>query len=160
MSDYNLARYSEDALPEAISPEGAEIANYYLANGCSVTNTSNQLSIPTHHIYAVLDEPLVKKYVMNVLKENGLRHMARIADKMDEIVEKKLEELEEAEIGSNKDIADLLFQAHKMRKDMADILSKEVGKPAPTNQQNIQINEYGNTSYGKLIQQLVTGSKK
>jgi hypothetical protein len=50
MSDYSIAPYSLDALPQVISPEGAEIANTYLANACSITHTSEQLGLPAHEI--------------------------------------------------------------------------------------------------------------
>lgn len=158
MSDYSLAPYSEDALPEAISPEGAEVANTYLANACSVLATSDQLNIPTHEVSAILDQPLVKNYVYGILRENGYRHMVKIAEKMDEIVEKKLEELDEAEIGSNKDIADLLHLAHKMRVDMANILQKDnPAKQGPVTQSNTQVNVYGEGAYGRLMEKLING---
>ncbi len=70
MTDYNLEANSEDALPEQISPEGASIANTYLANACSLTESSHALNLPTHHIAATLQQPLVKIYVNSILREN------------------------------------------------------------------------------------------
>ena len=128
MSEYQLSEYSEDALPEMISPEGATIANTYLANACSLLETSSALNLPTHEIAATLQQPLVQSYVHGVLRENGYRHMVKIAEKLDDLVERKWEELEEAEIGSNKDIADLLALAHKMQSDMAKILQADTVK--------------------------------
>ena len=98
MGDYNLAAYSEDALPESIGPEGASIANTYLANACSLSESSHALNLPTHQISAVLQQPLVKAYVNGILRENGYRHMVVIAQKLDDLVERKWEELEEAEL--------------------------------------------------------------
>ena len=143
----------EDNLPAKISPEGAEIANTYLANACSILATSHALEIPTHEISAALQQPLVKTYVNSVLKENGYRHMVKIAEKLDTLVERKWEELEEAEIGSNKDIADLLALAHKMRKEMAEIIQKDV--VAPNVQKNTQVNLYGEGNYAKLMEKLI-----
>ena len=154
MSEYNIAPYSEDAKPDAISPEGAQIANTYLANACSIIETSHSLGIPTHEISATLHQPLVKSYVNSILRENGYRHMVKIAEKLDDLIETKWTELE-AEIGSNKDIADLLQLAHKMRMDMSNLLQKDLPKYEVT--KNTQVNVYGEGSYGKLMEKLIAG---
>ena len=155
MSEYSIAPYSEDAMPQAISPEGAEIANTYLANACSINETSRSLSIPTYEISAALHQPLVKAYVNGVLRETGYRHMVQIAAKLDDLIEKKWEELEEAEIGSNKDIAELLSLAHKMRMDMSKLLQADIPKDGPGTLKQTQVNVYGEGSYGKLMEKLI-----
>lgn len=81
--------------------------------------------------------------------------MVQIAAKLDELIDKKWEELEEAEIGSNKDIADLLSLAHKMRMDMSNQLQRDTLRDAPTTQSNTQVNVYGEGSYGKLMEKLI-----
>jgi len=156
MSDYNISPYSEDALPDQISPEGATVANTYLRNACSIIQTSEELDLPTHEISAQLHQPLIKQYVNSILKETGYRHMEVIARKMDDLIDKKWEELEEAEIGSNKDIAELLSLAHKMRMDMSKLLQNEVSKQ-PLSQKNVQVNNYGEGSYGALMKRLIEG---
>ena len=159
-SDYNIAPYSEDAMPEKISPEGATVANTYLKSGCSIAQASKDLNLPTYEISAVLQQPLVKTYVNQILRENGYRHMVKIAEKLDDLIDRKWEELEEAEIGSNKDIADLLQLQHKMQLDMANLLQKDAVKEAPINQKNTQVNVYGEGSYGKLMEKLIEGPPK
>ena len=156
MSDYQLSEYSEDALPQQISPEGAAVANTYLANACSILGTSESLNIPTHEISATLHQPLVKEYVNYVLRENGYRHMVKIAEKLDALVDLKWTELEEAEIGSNKDISDLLALAHKMQNDMQKILQADMPK-GPGVVKQTQVNVYGEGSYGKLMEKLISG---
>jgi Asp-tRNA(Asn)/Glu-tRNA(Gln) amidotransferase C subunit len=155
MSEYDIAPYSEDAVPQAISPEGAEIANTYLANACSIKATSEILNIPTHTVSAALHDPMVQNYVNGVLRENGHRHMEHILNKLDDVIEMKWEELEEAEIGSNKDIADLLQMAHKMRMDMSRLLQADVKNNAPASQKNTQVNVFGEGKYGALIEKLL-----
>jgi len=152
-----VVEFSEDSLPEAISPEGATIANTYLANACSLTQTSRELDLPTHEISAMLETPLVKNYVNSILRESGYRQMVKIAEKLDELVDRKWDEITEAEIGSNKDIADLLSLAHKFQLDIAKLLQADIPK-GPSTQVNTQINEYGSGSYGKLMQKLIQGS--
>jgi Asp-tRNA(Asn)/Glu-tRNA(Gln) amidotransferase C subunit len=155
MSEYDIAPYSEDAMPQAISPEGAEIANTYLENACSIKATSKLLGIPTHTVSAALHDPMVQNYVNGVLRENGHRHMENIVSKLDAVIEMKWEELEEAEIGSNKDIAELLSMAHKMRMDMSRLLQADVKNNAPTSQKNTQVNVFGEGKYGALIEKLL-----
>jgi hypothetical protein len=152
MSDYNLPAYSEDALPEKITPEGAKIANTYLANACSLVESSHALDLPTHEISNILQQPLIKNYVNSILREHSYGHMVKIAEKLDQLVEMKWQELEEAEIGSNKDIAELLQLAYKMRYDMSNLLQKDV---IPATQKNTQVNVYGDGNYGKLMQKLI-----
>jgi len=154
MTEYSIAPYSEDAKPQAISPEGAEIANTYLANACSIAATADYLNVPTYEISAMLHEPLVKAYINGILRETGYRHMVQIAEKLDDLVERKWEELEEAEIGSNKDIAELLSLAHKMRMDMSKLLQADTTKDGPSSLKQT-LNVYGNDSYGKLMQKLL-----
>jgi hypothetical protein len=155
MSDYNIAPYSEDAMPQAISPEGAEIANTYLANACSITATSKQLNLPSHEISATLHDPMVRNYVNGILRETGYQHMEKIVNKFDKIIDMKWEELEEAEIGSNKDIADLLNMVHKMRMEMSRLLQADTAKAAPASQKNTQVNVFGEGKYGALMEKLL-----
>ena len=155
MSEYDIAPYSEDAMPQAISPEGAEIANTYLENACSIKATSEILGIPTHTISAALHDPMVQNYVNGVLRENGHRHMENILNKLDSVIDMKWEELEEAEIGSSKDIAELLQMAHKMRMDMSRLLQADTKNNAPLTQKNTQVNVFGEGKYGALMEKLL-----
>lgn len=155
MSDYNIAPYSEDAMPQAISPEGAEIANTYLACGCSLNQTSQTLGREPTEISAMLQSPVIKNYIDGVLKESSYAHMEKIAAMLDNIIEMKWAELEEAEIGSNKDIAELLKLAHTMSLDRSKLLQAD--KPGPATQKNTQVNVYGEGSYGKLMDKLLNG---
>lgn len=154
MSDYDIAPYSQDSMPDAISPEGAKIANAYLMNACSLQGTSKQLNVPSHVLYETLQDPMIKSYVSTILKETGYRHMVAITNKLDDLIERKWAELEEAEIGSNKDIADLLALAHKMQSDMHKLLA-DGSKSGPSSQTNIQVNDYGSGNYGKLMEKII-----
>lgn len=155
MSDYKVAPYSQDAMPEQISPEGSKIANTYLSQACSMHNTARVLNLPTEEIAATLETPLVKRYVNGVLREHGYQHMTAISSKLDDLIERKWEELEEAEIGSNKDIAELLQIAHKFRLDMAKLLQADIPKPQISVQRNTQQNYYGE-NYATLMHKLST----
>lgn len=149
---------SEDARPDLISPEGAEVATQYLRNACSIADTANYMNMPVEVVNSILNQPLVKRYVHSVLREHGHQHMSRISERMDEIIEMKLLELEEAGIGSNKDIADLLTMAFKMRESSSKLIQQDSKEAAPVQQTNNNLNVFGEGSYGKLMERLTKGS--
>jgi len=72
-----------------------------------------------------------------------------------------LEELDEADMTSNKDIADLLQMAHKMRMDEMKTQT-DAAKAEQTsikNQTNVQINDnssFGEGNYGELMKKLLS----
>jgi hypothetical protein len=142
-----------------ISPEGLEVANEYL--GCnSIQKVSDALGYPKDHIAEILERPEVRAYINSVFADIGFNNRFRMRQVMDLLIQKKLEELDEAEVGSSKDIADLLQMSHKMS---MDILDREIqlekikqGNKVQT-QVNVQMNEFGGdgTKYGSLIAKLL-----
>jgi len=152
----NLAKV-EDA---QISPEGLEIANTYLKT-TSVKDTALELGVPEDQVSRYLGQREVKKYVDTVFLDVGYRNRFRLANKLDEIIDKKLEELDEADMTSNKDIADLLQMAHKMRMDEMKVQTDQQKAEQATikNQTNVQINDnssFGEGNYGELMKKLLT----
>ena len=76
------------------------------------------------------------------------------------MIEKKLEEADETEIYTNKDMADLLQLAHKMRMDEMKAQTELEKARAGTikNQVNIQDNSgvpFGQGNYGQLLKKLL-----
>jgi uncharacterized pyridoxal phosphate-containing UPF0001 family protein len=83
---------------------------------------------------------------------------------MDTLIQKKLKELDEADIGSSKDIADLLALSHKMTMEVLDREIKlEAARASNTKVQtqvNMQVNDFGDGSkYGDLINKLLSEGK-
>jgi len=154
MSDYKLLPTSADSLPAKISPEGAEVASIYLGTGCSLSQTARELGMPAHEVSEILEQKIVKTYILNIMQESTLRRMEGISEKMENLIDKKLIELEEAEIGSNKDIADLLQIHHKMQKDALDHLERRSKNTTTINQKNTQVNVYDG-NYGALMAKLM-----
>ena len=94
----------------------------------------------------------------------GFRNKNNIATALDEIIQSKLEEAQETGMYSNKDLADLLQMAHKMRMD--EIKAQTDAEKATTNirtQNNVQINDgslpFGQGNYGKLMDKLLNGNE-
>lgn len=151
--------------PERISPEGLEVANSYLITN-DIVLTSQELGLSRDMIADQLNNPLVKRYIDTVFMDTGYRNKNTLASALDDVINKKLEEMEEAEISSSKDISELLTIAHKMRMDelkmqleikkleAAQKKAETVIHTGPT--VNIQDNSMGGDgSYGKLMQQLL-----
>lgn len=142
-----------------ISPEGYEIAQIYLKTQ-SIETTAKELKLSPLQVQQYLEKPEVKNFVNDIYLNSGYRNRFKIAELMDQIIEKKLQELEEAEIGSSKDILEILTLAHKMRMDEISAQAKlEAAKAQSVKQQtNIQINgtaPYGDQNYAKLLDKLL-----
>jgi len=141
-----------------ISPEELEIANTYLLTR-SVEQTARELGIHPEQVNQYLDLPEVKSYIDRIYFESGYRNRFKFAEIVDSIVEKKLEELQEADIGSTKDIMDILALVHKMKMDEMNIATKLAA--GPKTQTNIQINNpFVGTNYGELMGKLLDVENK
>lgn len=143
---------SEDHTPEKINPEQLEVAETYLKSSGSITRTAEHLNISKEQVAEILDQRPVKKYIDAMFTDAGYMNRFKLAETLEKIIEKKMEELEEAEIGSGKDIAELLDLAIKFYNTLAKL---EAARKTPTSQTNVQVNDYGN--YGKLVERLVKG---
>lgn len=145
-----------------ISPEGLEIAKVYLETQ-DISRTATKLGIDQLQVAQYLEKPEVKNYVDQVYLNAGYRNRFRLAEIMDQIVERKLTELNEAEVGSSKDILEILQFAHKMRMDELAAQTKLEATRASQvkSQTNIQINSpYGDSNYGRLLDQLLNADNK
>ena len=144
----------------AISPESLEIANAYLQLQ-SIDKVVEQLGVSPETITEILDRREVRSYIDQVFNDVGFNNRFRIRQVMDIIIQKKLQELDEAEIGSSKDIADLLALSHKMTMEQLDRqiqLEKIRSSSKVQTQVNMQVNEFGGdgTKYGSLISKLLS----
>lgn len=144
-----------------ISPEGLEIANSYLQFG-NIRGVCQHLQVSEDRVVEALNKREVKKYIDTVYLDMGFRNKNNIATALDEIIASKLEEAQETGMYSNKDLADLLQMAHKMRMD--EIKAQADAEKATTNirtMNNVQINDgglpFGQGNYGKLMDKLLNG---
>lgn len=137
-----------------ISPEQLEIAQTYLSTQ-SIQDTAARLKISEIQVSQYLRKPEVKAYIDHVYISSGFRNRFKLAETLETLLEKKLEELAEAEMGSGKDVLDIILAIDKLRtNEMKYMIELEKAKAvnAPTKQTNIQIN--GN--YEKLIGDLLS----
>jgi len=142
-----------------MSPEGLEIANSYLEHGTMAAAAAN-LGITEDTVSEALNKREIKQYIDTVYLDTGYRNRFKLSETLDLLIEKKLEEADETEIYTNKDMADLLALAHKMRiEEMKAQTEFEKAKAINIkNQVNIQDNSgipFGQGNYGQLLKKLL-----
>ena len=146
-------------LTTRISPESIEIANAYLEKG-DISSVSEDLNVPKDIVADYLNKREVKKYIDSVYLDAGYRNRFKLASVLDDLIDRKLEEAEETEMYSAKDIADLLQMAHKMRMDeiKAQTESEKVSGGVIKTPTNVMINSevpFGQGNYGALMEKLL-----
>ena len=126
-----------------ITPESLNIAEVYLST-LDIDKTADALDVSRVRVAEVLKEKEVKTFLDTVYQEVGYRNKHKLGKLMDDLIDKKLEELEDADISSSKDITELLALQHKMtienkRLDIELIKAQNAG---PSTQINLQTNNY------------------
>ena len=151
---------AKNQISTRISPEGLEIANAYLELG-NIPAVSVRLKISEGKISEYLAKREVKQYVDQVYLDSGYRNRFKLAEVLDTIIDKKLDEADESEVYSTKDLADLVALSHKIRMDeMKAQTELEKARAANIkNQTNVQINSgdmpFGQGNYGELMKKLL-----
>ena len=144
----------------ALSPESLEVANTYLVTQ-SVAKTSEELGVNQETVLKELERPETKRYIDQVFLDLGFNNRFKMRKAMDAVISKKFEELDEAGVGSSKDIADLLALSHKMTmEELSRQIELEKLKSKNTSiksQVNVQINEgvQPGSNYGNLLERLM-----
>lgn len=144
-----------------IAPEALEIANCYLQ--CQDARAvAEELEMSVDVVSNYLARREVKAYINQVFFDMGFNNRFKMRRAMDAILAKKFSEMEEADTGSSKDIAELMALSHKMSIELLDreiqLEKLRTERSGPTNQVNVQINEGGDgTKYGALISKLMGG---
>lgn len=145
---------------ELISPEGLEVAQAYLT--CrDIGETARVLGLPAHVVSNELSSREVRRYVDNVFMDVGYRNKYKLGNALDTIIDMKMEEIDESEIGSSKDISELLTLAHKFRMDELNLeikreqLHVSATKIEAGTVNNVQINDTGGTNYNNLLATLM-----
>jgi hypothetical protein len=155
----NLTPTSAPAEVLEISPEALEVANCYLQ--CQDARAvADNLAMPVESVSTILARREVKAYINQVFFDLGFNNRFKMRAAMDAVLKRKFKEMEEADVGSNKDIAELLALSHKMSMEMLDreiqLEKLRAERSGPKSQVNVQINEGGDgTKYGALISRLL-----
>ena len=141
-----------------IAPEALEVANCYLQLQ-DARRVADELDLPVTLVTEILSRREVKSYVDHVFMDTGFNNRFEMRAAMDALIKKKFQEMHEADVGSTKDITELLALSHKMSMDLLDReiqLAKAQQANQPAKQVNVQINDDG-TKYSSLISRLISG---
>jgi hypothetical protein len=142
-----------------ISPEGLEIANSYLQHQ-DIQKVSQDLNLPPDIVAQHLSRREIKAYIDNVFMDIGFNNQFKLRSAMDALIQQKFQELDEAGVGSGKDIADLIALSHKITMEQMDkqIQLEKIRHENVKSQVNVQVNEFGNGAYGNLMEKLLKGT--
>jgi hypothetical protein len=144
-----------------ICPELLVVADTYLRNG-NIDETASALRLDRAKVTQILAKREVRAYVDSIYMDYGYRNRFKLAGALDALIDKKLEELQEADIGSSKDIAELLQMAHKMRMDeigaQTKLLEARNKHEVIKNQTNIQVNQGPTGNYADLLNKLMNNN--
>ena len=133
-----------------IAPENLSVAEAYLET-LSIDATSQALQIPKDQVVNILKKKEVKTFLDTIYQDVGYRNKNKLGTLMDTLIEKKMEELEDADIGSSKDILDLIALQHKMALEnkKLDLELIKAENQAPSTQINVQQN------YTALVERII-----
>lgn len=143
MTDKNQVSNTDLLTPELIAPEGLEVAESYLSNAGDSRKVAQELDLPMEVVEKQLKTPEVKGYVNRMFNEVGFRNRFRVFGLLDQLVNMKLDEMQETGLGTSMDIVELLKTVHNMKMQelkMEAELTKASQTSAPTTQTNVQIN--------------------
>ena len=143
-----------------IAPEALEVANCYLQLQ-DAKKVAHELDLAPDLVAEILARREVRGYIDSVFMDTGFNNRFQMRAAMDALIQKKFQELHEADTGSTKDISELLALSHKMSMDLLDReiqLEKLRTATAPQKQVNVQINEgLDGSKYSHLISKLISG---
>lgn len=108
-----------------ILPEHREIVEAFISEGeMDVRKTAEYLSLPLEEVTSTISLKSVQKFLDTIWFNSGMRTPDKILGKMEEIIEQKLEEMMETEMGSDKDIFEILEKYNKAVLEWVKIRSK------------------------------------
>jgi hypothetical protein len=138
-----------------LNPEALKVANTYLRT-LDAQTTAKDLGLSYDYVSNVLCKKDIKRYIDSAFLEYGFNNRFKLHSAMDDILEKKLEELTETGMSSTKDVADLIALKHKMRVDELKLMI-ELEK-ARTPSTAVQVNN--NYGYSNLLEKLLNSKEK
>ena len=146
-----------------ISPEALEVAKTYMA--CHDTKeTALALGIAPEKVSYYLRKPDVKRFVDTMFMEQGYMNRAKLQDVMDDLFEKKLEEMMDSEMGTSKDILELVALQSKMRIEELKLLKEMGSGNGGTNIKSQTVinagSDFGGSNYQGLLGQLIKAGKE
>lgn len=151
----------ENLPAEKLQPEAMKVVESYLFHNRDVDCVARDLNTTPTVISDILNKREVRGYLDHMFMESGYRNREKFFGIMDNLLETKLEELDEAEMGSNMDIMDMMKTYHAMKIKELELSIKlqelQSSKQAAGTINNVQINN--SSGYDKLLDRIIAGKK-
>jgi len=157
----NVVAHPAEALE--ISPEALEVANCYLQLQ-DITKVALELDVSRELVTRTLARREVKAYVDQVFYDLGFNNRFKMREVLDEVIKQKLREMDEAGVGSNKDIIEILALSHKMYMEQVQAELKLAQLQQKTDQVrtqvNVQVNDnsQGGSNYSNLLDRILNAN--
>jgi len=147
---------------EKIQPEAMEVIEQYLYHNRDVNLVANALNTTPTVITDILNKREVRGYLDHLFMESGYRNREKFFTVLDNLLDAKIEELEEAQMGSSMDIMDIMKIYHGMKVKELELSIKlqelqSNSKQSASTINNVQINN--SSGYDKLLDRIIAGKK-
>lgn len=149
---------------ERMQPEAMEVVEAYLRNDRDVNRAAEDLNTTPTVISDLINRREVRSYLDHLFMESGYRNREKFFDILDNVLEAKMEELDEAQMSSSMDIMDIMKIYHSMKIKELELSIKlqelqqgGKGQNAKTIN-NLQINN--SSGYDNLLSRIISGGKK
>lgn len=147
-----------------LQPEAMEVVEAYLRNDRDVNRAAEDLNTTPTIISDLINKREVRSYLDHLFMEAGFRNREKFFDVLDNILDAKIEELDEAQMSSSMDIMDIMkiYHGMKIKELELSIKLQELqqggkGQNAKTIN-NLQINN--SSGYDNLLSRIISGGKK
>ena len=155
------------------APEILEVVDTYMNMGMDMDKTAKALNMERQALASIVQSSAAQSYITGLFYSSGLRNREKFFDMMENIIDKKIEEMEESEMGSSKDIIEILSTFHKMKMDEMKLELKRQelaikaeelrkGKPSVAVQINngSDVSPESTAAWANVIGKIVSRSKK
>ena len=147
---------------EKIQPEAMEVIEQYLYHNRDVNLVANALNTTPTVITDILNKREVRGYLDHLFMESGYRNREKFFTVLDNLLDAKIEELDEAQMGSSMDIMDIMKIYHGMKVKELELSIKlqelqSNSKQSASTINNVQINN--SSGYDKLLDRIIAGKK-
>ena len=147
---------------EKIQPEAMEVIEQYLYHNRDVNLVASALNTTPTVITDILNKREVRGYLDHLFMESGYRNREKFFTVLDNLLDAKIEELDEAQMGSSMDIMDIMKIYHGMKVKELELSNKlqelqSNNKQSASTINNVQINN--SSGYDKLLDRIIAGKK-
>lgn len=150
-----------DLPAQSLQPEAMEVIEQYLRFNRDINLVAAELNTTPTVIGDILNKREVRGYLDHLFMESGFRNRERFFDVLDNLLEAKIEELDEAQMGSSMDIMDIMKIYHGMKIKELELSIKlqelQSAKQTAGTINNVQINN--SSGYDKLLDRIIAGKK-